>query len=395
MAFRRYIRSLVVSALAVAAALLVAVIPIAIAGSNPLEAYQALIGGAIGSRNAIAESLVKAVPLILVGLGISISFRARMWNIGAEGQLYIGAIAATGVALEFDGSPMLMTIPLAVAAAAAAGGAWAGIAGVLRVRFGASEIVSTLMLTYVAIQLVSYLVSGPWRDAGATEPFTAEFGSEAHLPILLDGTRLHIGIVFVAFLAIVTFFAMSRMVFGYRIDMVGQSQSSAQYAGLPIRRILTVAIVTSGAIAGSAGAIEVLGLHHRLFEEVSPGYGFTGIAVAMLGRLHPIGVIAAGLLFAGLLVGADSMQQTAGVPFEIVFIVQSLVIVFLLVGERATGAPFFPRRTRPPTGSAEEEASGIPAGGGQPEASVSHATGDQSAHVGTETVGVRATKRGS
>lgn len=327
-------RNLTVSLLAVLVALLLGAIPIALAGADPLTAYEALARGSLGSRSAIAETLVKTVPLVLVGLGVSVAFRARMWNIGAEGQLYIGAVAATAVSLAFPGLPKLVTLPLAIAASGLAGAGWAGAAGFLRVRFAASEIVSTLMLTYIAIQLVSYLVGGPWRDPGTTEPFTAEFASNAQLPILLMGTRLHVGIIVAAVFAIATWLVTSRTLFGYRIDIVGKSPASAEYGGIPAKRVLVTAITVSGVFAGVAGGIEVLGLHHRLFEHISPGYGFTGIAVAMLGRLNPLGVASAGLLFAALVVGADSMQQAAGVPFEVVFIVQSFVILFVLGAER-------------------------------------------------------------
>ncbi len=324
---------LLVPVVAVLLAFAVGAVLIALAGASPLEAYKTMIVGALGTRNNLAETLVKTVPFLLAGLGMSLAFRARIFNIGAEGQLYMGALGATFVGLFLGDLPALIGIPLILLVGFAMGALWSGIAGFLKLQFKANEIIVTLMMNYIAIEIASYLVSGPWRDPMATEPFTAKFTVGARLPILLAGTRLHAGILIAVVAAVVLWWVIHHTVLGYQMTVAGSNEEAARYSGIKIRTLLMVTMLISGGLAGLAGVGEVSGIHHRLLAGFSPGYGYTAIAVAMLGRLDPLGVLVAAFLFAALTVGADSMHVSMGIPVSIVLIIEGLVLLFVLGSE--------------------------------------------------------------
>lgn len=325
--------SLLILVLAVLAAFAIGAVLIALSGTSPVTAYQALLHSAFGSRNNWGETLVKMVPLLLAGLGTAVALRARLFNIGAEGQLYMGALGAAFVGLFLGDLPAVLGIPLVLVAGFIAGGVWGGIAGFLKQRYQANEIIVTLMLNYVGIQIVSFLVSGPWRDPQATEAFTARFAPGTLLPVVLSGTRLHLGIAVALLAAVVLWWVMHHTVLGYQITVAGANEDAARYAGIKTGRLILITMVISGGLAGLAGVGEVAGLHHRVLAGFSPGYGYTAIAVAMLGRQEPLGVALAAFLFAALVIGVNGMQDLTGVPVSLVYIIEGLVLLFVLGSE--------------------------------------------------------------
>jgi simple sugar transport system permease protein len=317
-------------ALAMAAALLCGAILILLAGANPLTGYVALVSGAFGSLNSVAEVLVKATPLTLAGLGVALAFRAGYWNIGAEGQIFMGALGATWVGLNVGGWPASVALPAAVAVGFLTGGVWGLIPGVLRVRLGASEIITTIMFNYIALLLVNYVITGPLKESEGFLPETDPIASAAALPRLFPPTRLHAGVLIALAATGILYWLMIRSTFGFRVRMVGMNPEAARYAGASVTRTWIVVSLLAGGLAGLAGAAEVAGVHRRLIEDISGGYGFTAIVVALLGWLHPLGVVLAAILFAALRVGADAMQRAIGVPVTLVYIIQALVILLIL-----------------------------------------------------------------
>jgi simple sugar transport system permease protein len=316
------------SLLAVIVALLVGFLIIAISGDDPIEAYKALFTGAFGDRRAIGETLVLSVPLMLAGLAFAIAFRAGMFNIGAEGQLILGGLAA-GIVGAWDlGVPRVIHLPLALLAAGIAGGLWGALPGALKAWSGAHEVITTIMLNYIAIRVLAYTVNeaGGWLPVDPMLQATDPVQPSAKLPIILDGTRLHAGFILGILAAIVLWYLLFRMTFGYRVRTVGSSRGAADYAGISWKRTIILAMFTSGLLAGLGGAAEVLGLQGRTYN-ISPGYGFTAIAVGLVGRNHPFGIVLAALLFGMLRSGSTEMQNVAGTSKELVQILQGLVIL--------------------------------------------------------------------
>jgi ABC-type uncharacterized transport system permease subunit len=327
---RQRLSSPLIYLLAVLCALAIGAVLIALAGKSPLVAYRAMVHSAFGNVNNVGETLVKTVPLLLAGLGTAIAFRARIFNIGIEGQLQMGALGAAAAGLFLKDPSLIVGIPLMLLGGFVAGGLWAGIAGVLKNRFQANEIIVTLMLNYVAIQILSYVVGGPWRDPTSTEPYTARFSPGTILPVILPGSRLHAGILVALVALAVTWWLVRYTVFGYQITVTGASEEAARYGGIRTGRLILITMLVSGGLAGLAGACEVSGVQHRVLESFSPGYGYTAIAIAMLGASQPVGVAVAAFLFAALVIGSNGMQDFVGVPVSIVSIVEGLVLLFVL-----------------------------------------------------------------
>jgi general nucleoside transport system permease protein len=325
--------SILVPTFAVLCAFAVGAVLIAMAGKSPIVAYQALLRSAFGNRNNWGETLVKMVPLLLAGLGTAVAFRARVFNIGAEGQIYMGALGAGFVGLFLGDLPIFVGIPLIIIAGFLMGGLWGGIAGFLKKQFGANEIIVTLMLNYVALAINSYLIGGPWRDPASTEPYTARFVEGAILPVILPRTRLHAGILLALLAAVAIWWLMRHTVLGYQITVTGANEEAARYSGMRTGRLVVLTMFISGGLAGLAGVGEVAGLHHRILENFSPGYGYTAIAIAMLGQAKAPGVVIASFLFAALVIGVNGMQDLVGVPVSIVFIIEGLVLLFVLASE--------------------------------------------------------------
>lgn len=308
------------------------------AGYDAPAALAALWSGAFGSWYAFTSAtLVRSVPLILIGLGIAIAFRAGAFNIGAEGQFYAGAIAATWIGLHTVGRPAPLAIGAVLLASALAGAAWVAIPVWLKLRFGVIEVISTLLLNFVAESLVSLMVQGPLQERSHIYPQSDPIAESARLP-LLGGTRLHLGFLLGLGLALVLWFLFSRTLWGFRLRAVGVGPRAAEVSGgVDSQRMAAVALFLSAAMAGLAGGVEVGGVSHALFQNLSPGYGFTGIAVALLGGLHPIGVVLAGILFGALEAGAGAMQREAGVPAVAVYVVEAVIIIVALLATAPKG----------------------------------------------------------
>lgn len=306
---------------------------IALAGVSPLRAYANLLLGAFGSRNAIAETLVKTTPLLLAGLGTAVAFRGRIVNIGAEGQILMGAVGATYVGLYMGQLTPVAGILLAITTGFVLGALWVGIAAALKLRFGASELITTLMLNYIAIELVGFLIAGPWKDPKAFNPFTALIAPAVRLPVLMSGTRLHAGIILALLATAVLSYVLRHTVYGFQLGVVGANPKAASYSGIHNSRVILGTMLLSGGLAGLAGVSELAGLHYRLLGGLSAGYGYTAIAIALLGRGKPFGVLAAAFLFAALTVGGDGMQQSSAVPVQVVMIIEGLLLLFVLGSE--------------------------------------------------------------
>lgn len=323
--------------LAVAGVVLVGVVVlVSPIGSTAAPALSALWRGAFGSWYAISSAtLVRAIPLMLTGAAVAVAFRAGVFNIGAEGQLLAGAAAAAGVALGMPSGGAL-TVLLALAAGVFGGAAWAGLAALLRTRFGVMEVISTIMLNFIALYAVSWLVRGPLQEPTHAYPQTLPFAEAVRLWRIPGAGRLHVGIVVALAAVALTGWMMRHTAFGFRLLAVGESPSAAASAGLiDVPRTTTQAFLVSGSLAGLAGAVEVLGITFALYEDLSPGYGYTAIAVALLAGLDPWKVIASALLFAALQAGAGAMQRDAGVPSTVVTMVEAMLILAVVAWQAA------------------------------------------------------------
>ncbi len=325
------LRTLVVPIVIAAGALAASSLVLIAAGANPLVALGALVQGAFGDGFALADTLLKTCPLVLTGLAVAIAFRAGAWNIGAEGQLLMGALAATAAAQATGDLPFGLAVAVALASGVAAGALWAGIAAALKVRRNVSEVIATIMLNFVAARLVGFAVHGPLMETGGRYPQSDLLPVTARLPML--GGALHAGILIAALLVPVVWFVLHRTALGFRWRATGDNPRATRVAGLAPERALTTAMLASGGLAGLAGAIEVTGVTGRLFEQFSGGQGYTAIAVALLARLHPGGVAAAALFFGALTAGSGAMQRSAGVSAVFVSIVQATVILALLAAD--------------------------------------------------------------
>jgi ABC-type uncharacterized transport system permease subunit len=324
-----------VPVLAMLAALLVGVVLLLLLGSDPIEAYSALIRGALGNVSGITQTLTKATPLLLVGLGICIAFRGGVINIGGEGQIVVGALAATAFAVGFENLPGLILLPLTLLSAAAAGLVWGGIPGLLKARLGVNEILTTVMMNQIALRMMNFLLRGPLLDpehaaAGTSIPQSATLPESVWLPRLVPRTLFHSGVFLAVLLALAVYFLLWRTTIGYRIRAVGLNPNASRYAGIPVPKYVTLSLALSGMLCGLAGAVEVLGVHHRMLEGLSGGYGFSGIVAALFGKLHPLGAIPASALFGALLVGADKMQRAVQVPSALAIALQGLVVLFVV-----------------------------------------------------------------
>lgn len=303
---------------------------IALWGGNPLAAYGALLQGAFGSLNGLSETLLRAIPLICTGLAVALAFRAGTFNLGAEGQLLFGGTAAAVVGLQFTHLPAPLLIAFMMLAAMIAGALWSLLPGVLKLKFGASELITTIMLNYIAVHFISFLLYGPLQESAGYLAQTDRLSRDSALPRLITGTRLHIGLLVVLLAALAAHIALWHTVWGYRLRVAGLSARVAQNSGMNVTKLTLTAFLISGALAGLAGYMEVAGVQRRMIEGLSPGYGYTGIIVALLGGTSPLGVVIAALLFAALQVGATAMETQQGVPSTLVTIIQGLVVLFVI-----------------------------------------------------------------
>jgi len=328
--------------LATLAALLVGAVMLMILKVNPIVAYQALWDGAFGSSNAFAETLVKATPLLLVALGICISFRGDVINIGGEGQMIIGGVFATWIGLNLTGLPGWLVVTLALLAGFLGGAIWGGIPGVLKAYFSVNEILSTVMMNAIAVQLMNFLLRGPMIDPSqallaSKIPQTARLLEIFRLP-RLPPTRLHLGALLAVILAFAVYILLFRTTLGFRIRAVGQNPYASKYAGIKVQHYIVLALLLSGAFSGLAGATQVFGVNYRMITDGSAsGFtgnaGFNGIVVALFGGLHPLWSIPASILFGALLVGANKMQRVVQVPSALITALNGLVVVFVVSSE--------------------------------------------------------------
>lgn len=356
-----------IAALAVASLLLVAL------NADVGMAYTALFQGAFGTENATAETLVKAIPIMFVAIGICIAFRGNVINIGGEGQMIMGSVAGIAATLAIGDTLGGLVIPVALVVGFLAGGLFGGLAGYLKANFNVNEILSTIMLNQVAVQIMNYLLNGPLLDpavAGSNNiPKTARILEVAELPRLViglpafmgeplfDRTRLHFGLVIAIVLAILVYILLWRTSIGYRIRAVGFNERAARYAGINVNRQMVLSMFLAGGCAGLAGVVQVLGLQYRLQTDGSPaGFtgsaGFNGIVAALFGGLSPIGAIPASIFFGGLLVGAQNMQRAVGIPAALVTTINGLIVVFVVSSQIFTQARR--RRKSPPAAPVPE-----------------------------------------
>ena len=323
------------------AALAIGAVVIVVLGANPLVGYGELVKGAFGSGDALADTAVRAMPLLLVGTGICIAFRASVINIGGEGQIVAGALLSTVTALTVPDLPAVVLIPVVMLAGIIGGGIWGAIPGALKAYLGVNEILSTIMLNIVAIQVMNYLLRDPLIDPleierGTRIPQTERLSENADLPILIEGTRLHLGVVIALGASVVAWVFLWRTTTGFKTRAVGHNSAAANYAGMPFKRMTMLALTYSGAMCGLAGAVLVFGSQsHRLITDGSSlGFtgsaGFNGIVAALFGGLHPLWTIPSSFLFGGLLVGANAMQRAIQIDSALVIGLNGLIVVFVV-----------------------------------------------------------------
>ncbi len=302
-------------------------------GKNPLQTYKTMFSWAFFNPIGLQGTLVKFVPLSVIGLGLLAAFKMKIWNIGGEGQYHLGAIGATLIALFwFPHLDKYLLIPLIFFAGAVAGGLWGAIPGILKAYLGADEIVATLMLNYIGILFMDYLVYGPWKDPhGYSFPMTATFPQNAQLSILWG--KVHWGVIIPIILAFLMWYLFEKTIFGYEIKVIGDNKDAARYAGMDVKKNILKIMIISGMLAGLAGAIQMVGIQYRLQPNFSPGYGYTAIIVTWLSRLNPFGVIIVAFLMGGLFVGCEILQILMKLPISITYIFQGILFIFVLLGE--------------------------------------------------------------
>jgi ABC-type uncharacterized transport system permease subunit len=329
-------RALLVPVLAVITALVVGALLIIVAGGNPLAAYMGLFQGAFGSVRALTETTVWATPYIFAGLAVALAFHGGLFNIGAEGQLAFGAVASAWVGYKLPellgmDLPALLHVPLTVGAGMLAGALWGAIPGWLKARTGAHEVINTIMMNYVALNLTSFLLNGPMKDPNPNNVSarTPQIAQSARVPVLFEGYRLHWGFVLALVAAVVVWWVLQKTTLGFEIRTTGANPDAARYAGVNVRRTIVVTMLLSGLLAGLAGAIEVTGLNYRHELGFSVGYGFDAIAIALLGKTNPFGVVIAALLFGAMRNGAARMQFLTQIPVDVISVIQALILLFV------------------------------------------------------------------
>jgi ABC-type uncharacterized transport system permease subunit len=327
--------SLALPLAAVAATLVLCSGLIAAAGTNIFTAYGIMFAASLGDGYAITETLVRATPMIFTGLAVAVAFRAKFWNIGGEGQLLAGAVASCFVGTIPMPGPLAM---LAMAVAGfAAGSAVALVPATLRVRLKVDDVVSSLLLNSVIFYLLMALIEGPWKDPLSGYPISPPIEDSAIFPVLFEGTRLHIGVVAALVAAPVVWFLIARTTLGFAIRVSGENPQAAQYGGIPVDRVLLLSAIVSGGLAGLAGVCEVGGVHYQVMSDISPGYGYSGIVIAMLARLNPLGVVPSAIFLAAVMTGASAMSRATGVPVFLSDVIQGTALLAMLVALLFTG----------------------------------------------------------
>jgi simple sugar transport system permease protein len=332
------VRPLASAVLGIAVALGTAALLVLLSGRNPVVAYVALLAGAVGTPDRVAVALNKATPYLLTGCGVALCFRARIINIGAEGQIALGGLAATWLALRLPQAPVVVLPVLCALAGAAAGAAWAGLAALIRLKRRVHEVLVTLLLNFVGVLVVGEALHGDLGEPGAGFPQSPLLPAAAWLPKLVRGTDLHVGILVAVAAVVACHLVLWRTPFGFRLRVLGASEGAARYAGIGAARATLSVMMLAGGLAGVAGAIEVLGVHYRLIEGFSQGFGFAAVSIALIGALSPLGVLPAGLFFGFLESGALAMQRAVGVPTPLVSVIQGLTMIFVLAAMALSAA---------------------------------------------------------
>jgi len=316
--------------IAIGISFLFSAIIILLAGRNPITAFYAIFYGALGTRLGFMETLVKATPLMLTGIAVSFAFTAKFWNIGAEGQLYAGALAATWLGISHFSLPSPIYIFLMIVVGFIAGSLWALIPGILKAKFKVDDVVTTLLMNYIMIYIVSAILEGPWRDPVTSWPQSIMIAKNAEYPKLFARSRVHFGLIVAIIVIIVVYVIIKHTKLGFNIRATGANAKAAYFLGINTTRTLILTAAISGGIAGLAGVGEVAGLHFHLTENISPGYGYSGIVIAMLGGLHPIGVMLAAFFFGIIQTGAEYMSRATGVTSFIADVIQGITLLVML-----------------------------------------------------------------
>lgn len=331
---RRIFAGLSMPVAAVAISLLIGAMLMLVIGLDPLTAYGQLWAGTFATRYQVGVTLIKAIPLLLTALGLGFAFRSGVFNIGAEGQIYIGALCGAFVGIQDLGLPGWLHVSLTLLAGFIGGGLWGAFPGFLKARYRVNEVITTILLNYIAILTVSYFTHGPLKadqTSAASMPHTLEVQVASRLPVIWEGTRLHAGIIIAVIAVAVMAFLTYRTAFGFKARAVGLSPTAARYAGMSVVPIITLAMLISGGLAGVAGTVEILGVQRRLRDQFLTGTGYTAIAIALFGRNDPLGIALAAIMFGALEAGASNMEALAGVPSTLVEIIQAVIIFLVAV----------------------------------------------------------------
>ncbi len=330
--------------LAILAAMLLGSVILITIGADVFKTYLVILFEPLKTTLQISEVLIRAIPLTIIALGISVAYRSGIINIGAEGQMAMGILGTTAVALAFPDLPKPILLPMAILAGAIAGGAWGFIPGILRAKLQVSELLSTVMLNYIAAQFYTFMLRGPFLDPAELASGTPQSMRLTKKGIWLDrfvrGTRLHTGIFLALALAVLIYFLLWKTNYGYKMRAAGASARAAKYGGISVTWYLVIAMVISGAFAGIAGSVEIAGVHRRALEGITGGYGFSGIVVALFGGLHPAGIVPASFLFGLLIVGADMTQRMVGVPANMVNVLQGIIILVIVATQMILADPY-------------------------------------------------------
>lgn len=330
--FLTAIRTLVLILLSVIAALLIGAVFVSVVGVSPLDAYYYLIIRPYTTKLGIGEVITKAIPLIIVGVGVAFAATGGCNNLGGEGQLYVGTLGAILLATSGFGKSLgAWAIPVGMLTGALFGAVWGGFAGFMKAYYGSNELIVTLMLNYVSLQLIAFLVHGPIMEPGGVNPQTAAVADSMKMAKLWTGTRAHMGIFIALGCVLLYWFVRKYTRFGYNLRIVGKSPKAAKYAGCNVKFYRFISMVMAGAFAGLAGAVEIFGVQYRLIEGICESMGVTGMVVALIGCLNPAGIIAAAVMLAGLDAGAEKMQVACGVPVTLVDILQGVIVLFILI----------------------------------------------------------------
>lgn len=327
------LRQLVFALGAILLSLALGMVVVALMGGNPWLAFKSLVLGSFGSVNAISETMVKMAPLLFTGMSYALAIRCGLTNLGMEGQLYMGALASTACGIYVTGLPTFLHLPLTVLAGFVGGGLWGLIAGALKVRFGASEIITTVMLNSIAISFIDFMVNGPMIEPPGINCQTSPVQSTAQLPNLIPGTRVHWGVIMGLLFIFLFWLFLWKTKKGYEVRVSGLNMNAAKYSGINTNRNVLLVMFFAGGLAGLAGANEILGVQIRMIPTISPGYGFDGIAVALIGQNSPIGIIFGALLFAAFRAGGNRMQMMAKVPNSIVSVIQAFIIISVVASK--------------------------------------------------------------